>query len=234
MKKVAILGGNKLAKYISIKLRKNKYKTYYLSRKYKINSSFNKTYKVRNYNFDILKKKLNSIKPKVIINLISFTGDDFLKSIKINTLLPIDILKWSIENKAYLVLIGTAAEYGTSNKKIVSERDKLKPNSVYGYTKSLQSIIVNKYYSLFKNEILLLRIFNLSGDIINKDTIIGKVNNFILKNKNKKNKKILKLGDLSSKRDYIDVSRASNIAANLIFKKKNWNLQSWQWKGNIN
>ena len=131
-----------------------------------------------------------------------------------------NLLKWSIEENVYLVLIGTAAEYGITNKKKISENHKLKPNSVYGFTKSLQSILTNKYYKLFNNKILLFRIFNLSGDVSNQDTIIGKVNNFILKNKKSKQYKNINLGDLSSFRDYIDIKKAANIVVRMIVKNK--------------
>ena len=139
---------------------------------------------------------------------------------KINAILPINLLKWSIENNIYLVLIGTAAEYGLVNKKRVSETNSLKPNSVYGFTKSLQSLAISKFHKLYKNRILLFRIFNLSGDISNQNTIIGKVNKFISKNKKTKKMKILKLADLSSMRDYIDVKKAANLMVRLIKKNK--------------
>ena len=218
MNKVVILGGNKLAEYLTIELAKKNFKIYHLTRNYSIKSTIAKSIKIKNYEFNTLRKKLNSIKPQLVINLISFTGDNVFKSIKINTTLPINLLKWSIENNVYLVLLGTAAEYGITRKKTCLENDNLKPSSIYGFSKSLQSLTIKKYYDLFQNKILLFRIFNLSGDILNQNNIIGKVNNFIKKNKNKK--KILKLGNLSSMRDYIDVKLAANIIVKLITKNK--------------
>ena len=220
MKKAAILGGNKLAKYLSIELKKKKFKTYHLSRKDHYTLRYSKSIKVKNYKFKTIRKKLNLIKPELVFNLISFTGDNLIKSIKINTILPNDILKWSIENNIYLILIGSAAEYGlTKNKKILEDK-KLNPNSVYGLSKSLQSLIVKSYLNLFKNKTLLFRIFNLSGDISNHNTVIGKVNNFILRNKKKKIKKILRLYDLSSKRDYIDTEDAAKIIIKMVTKNR--------------
>ena len=69
-------------------------------------------------------------------------------------------------------------------------------------------------------KILLFRIFNLSGDVSNQDTIIGKVNNFILNNKKSKQYKNINLGDLSSFRDYIDIKKAANIVVRMIVKNK--------------
>ena len=220
MKIAAIIGGNKLAEYLSIELKNKKYKVYHLTRRFYKNKSFNKTIEIKSYNFRNLKKNLETVKPDLIINLVSYTKKNLIKSMKINTILPINLLKWSIENNIYLVLIGTAAEYGLVNKKKVSETNSLKPNSVYGFTKSLQSLAISKFYKLYKNRILLFRIFNLSGDISNQNTIIGKVNNFIEKNKKTKKMKILKLGDLSSMRDYINIEKAANLMVRLIKKNK--------------
>ena len=220
MKKAAIIGGNKLAEYLSIELRKKNFSVFFFSRTQIRNKSFNKIIKIKNYNFKNLSKSLNLVKPDLVINLVSYTKINLIKSIKLNTVLPMNLLKWSIEENVYLVLIGTAAEYGITNKKKISENHKLKPNSVYGFTKSLQSILTNKYYKLFNNKILLFRIFNLSGDVSNQDTIIGKVNNFILNNKKSKQYKNINLGDLSSFRDYIDIKKAANIVVRMIVKNK--------------
>ncbi len=220
MKIAAIIGGNKLAEYLSIELRGKKYKVYLLSRKIKKNNSFDKVFKIKNYNFKNLQKSFNLIKPDLIINLVSYTESNLLKSMIINTILPINLLKWTIKKNIYLVLIGTAAEYGLSNNKKISEKTSLRPISVYGFTKSLQSLIINKFYKLYNNKILLFRIFNLSGDVLNQKTIIGKVNNFIEKHKNTKKTKILKLGDLSSMRDYLDIKKAANQMVKLINKNK--------------
>lgn len=220
MKIAAIIGGNKLAEYLSIELKNKRYKVYHLSRQLNKNKHFNKTVKIKSYNFRNLKKNLETVRPELIINLVSYTKKNFITSMKINAVLPINLLKWSIENNIYLVLIGTAAEYGFVNKKKLSETNSLKPNSVYGFTKSLQSLVISKFYKLYKNRFLLFRIFNLSGDISNQNTMIGKVNNFIKKNEKTKKMKILELGDLSSTRDFIDIEKAANLMVRLIIKNK--------------
>ena len=51
MKIVVIIGGNKLAKYLSSELKKKNYKVYYFSRRYNQNNFFNKTIKVKSYSF---------------------------------------------------------------------------------------------------------------------------------------------------------------------------------------
>jgi nucleoside-diphosphate-sugar epimerase len=218
--RAVILGGNNFANYLSIELEKFKFETYHLSRKFKKKLPFKKNIKLINYEFNNFEKKLNEIDPKIIINLISYTGNDLKKAIKINSILPSKIIKYSIKKKISLILIGSSSEYGSTKKKKIPETNILKPISVYGYSKSLQSKRVKKINIKQRKNILLFRVFNLSGNISDKNTLMGKVNNFISRNNKNKKKKILNLGNLSSFRDFIDIVKASKIIVKLIVKKK--------------
>ena len=51
MKKAAIIGGNKLAEYLSIELRKKNFSVFFFSRAQIRNKSVNKIIKIKNYNF---------------------------------------------------------------------------------------------------------------------------------------------------------------------------------------
>ena len=220
MNKAVILGGNKLAFYLSNELQKNNFLTYHLSRKFQKNLDINKFIKLKDYKFENLKKKLKDISPKIVINLISYTGNDLKESIKVNSKLSNKIIKFCLDENFFLVLLGSSAEYGITEKKYITEKQKLNPISPYGFCKSLQSIYVKKLLRVKKNKILLLRIFNLSGDIDNKSTIIGKINNFITKNKKANKRKTLKLGSLSAIRDFIDITKSAKIIISLIIKKR--------------
>ena len=220
MNKAVILGGNKLAFYLSNELQKNNFLTYHLSRKFQKNLDINKFIKLKDYKFENLKKKLKDISPKIVINLISYTGNDLKESIKVNSKLSNKIIKFCLDENFFLVLLGSSAEYGITEKKYITEKQKLNPISPYGFSKSLQSIYVKKLLRVKKNKILLLRIFNLSGDIDNKSTIIGKINNFITKNKKANKRKTLKLGSLSAIRDFIDITKSAKIIISLIIKKR--------------
>ena len=58
MKIAAIIGGNKLAEYLSIELKNKKYIVYHLSRRIYKNKSLYKTIVIESYNFRNLKKNL--------------------------------------------------------------------------------------------------------------------------------------------------------------------------------
>ena len=101
----------------------------------------------------------------------------------------------------------------SQKKKKIHEKTLLKPKSVYGFSKSLQSIYAQYHYLTYGTNFILLRLFNLKGKIFNNKLLIGKINNFIQINKSKKS--VLHLGDLSSYRDYIDVATVARYICRL-------------------
>lgn len=174
---------------------------------------------IKSFNLKSIENKLNSIRPDLIINLINTRDKNLAKCIKINTVIPINIISWVIKNNSFLVLIGSSSEYGNdSKKKKMTENFCLIPDNSYGFSKYILSSVVHSYNKIFHNKILHFRIFNISGDILNRDTLVGKVNYFINKNKNKN--KTLHLGNLSSYRDYIDIKVVAKIVVKMINKKE--------------
>lgn len=219
MKKAVILGGNNLSKYLSKELKKKNYKIFHLIRNEISSNQLSNTVIIKSFNLKSIENKLNSIRPDLIINLINTRDKNLAKCIKINTVIPINIISWVIKNNSFLVLIGSSSEYGNdSKKKKMTENFCLIPDNSYGFSKYILSSVVHSYNKIFHNKILHFRIFNISGDILNRDTLVGKVNYFINKNKNKN--KTLHLGNLSSYRDYIDIKVVAKIVVKMINKKE--------------
>lgn len=220
MNKIVIIGGNYLTVELEKKFKKNSFRTYVLTRKKK-NIFNNCNQYVCNYlNKHQLYRNLEKINPHIIINLVSYYKDNINISFRTNIKLPLNLLSWiAKKNTSKLILIGSAAEYGDffKNRKSTHESSPLKPTSVYALTKTLQSLIFLKFYKKYKSNIILIRIFNLFGKIFNKEILVGKINNFI-KSKNKN--KILKLGNLSSYRDYISIKKAAKMIATISIKAK--------------
>ena len=96
-KKVFIITGNYLALNLAILLKKN-YQIYFILRKKK------KIFK--NYRFFAFKnsenilKKLNEIKPDLIINFASYLNSNINKAYEVNLKIPIILLKWLKNNKS--------------------------------------------------------------------------------------------------------------------------------------
>lgn len=214
-KSIVIIGGNDLAFEISELYKKN-FHVYYLTRKIKKNLKIKNQIKI-NYNNDDIIGYLKKIKPIFVFNFLSVVSDDLEENFKINIDIPIKLLNWVNENNSSrLILTGTSSEYGYKRHKIVSEKSNLSPVNLYGLSKAIQSYLAHFYFKNFKSNFIIIRIFNLKGSIYNKNLLIGKVNNFI--KKNFKKKKILKLGNLSSYRDYIDINYAAKLIFTLSFK----------------
>ena len=135
---------------------------------------------------------------------------------RINIRLSLFLINYFSNKKTRLILIGTAAEYGvTSYKKKLKETDILKPKNYYGLSKSIQSTILLEYSKIISTKSIVLRIFNMYGDIYAKHLLIGKINNNIKKGNN-----LFKLGSLKDFRDYISTEKASRMIIKCLLRAK--------------
>ena len=87
-----------------------------------------------------IQKKLNKIKPEIIINAAAYTKvDDAEKNknlcYKINSLSTKKIAQWSYKNNSLLIYYSTDYVFSGKNKKPYKENDKTKPINVYGKSK---------------------------------------------------------------------------------------------------
>lgn len=214
-KSIVIIGGNDLAFEI-FKLYKKNFYVYYLTRKIKKNLKIKNQIKIK-YNGGEIIGYLQNIKPLFVFNFLSAVSENLEDNYKINIDIPIKLLNWiNKNNNSRLILIGTSAEYGYKRHRVVSEKSNLSPVNLYGLSKAIQSYLADLYFKNFKSNFIIIRIFNLKGNIYNKNILIGKINNFV--KKNYKKKKILKLGNLGSYRDYIDIGYAAKLIFTLSFK----------------
>ena len=71
----------------------------------------------------------------------------------------------SSECKARILLIGSAAEYGAIDEEEnpIAETHPLKPISIYGLTKVLQTQLMDYYYRMHQINIVMARTFNILG-----------------------------------------------------------------------
>lgn len=216
MKNIIIIGGNELALNLINKISK-KFIVSQIVRKKK--NFCKKEYLVKDYNASEVIKILSIEKPDFVFNFVSCRRDNLKWCLYYNVFLSLCLIQWLKKNKnTKLVLFGTSAEYGDSEKKVVSEKDLVNPQSFYGLTKYIQSFLVENFILFYNYNILVLRIFNLKGKIYNPTTLVGKINLFIKKNHLiKKNKKI-NLGNLGSYRDFISLNQTSKIILKLMEK----------------
>jgi nucleoside-diphosphate-sugar epimerase len=212
IKKFNIIGtiSNNLNKYDSLKkLRIKK-----LNKKIKIlKCDFNHKIEIKN----IIKNQL----PDIVINVAGYTKNYSHKtfnkkkgySINVNPLKTIIKSLNKISKKQILYFhIGSSWEY-SQNIQLCNEKSNKKPKIPYGIQK-LRATKILKKISNDKTKIIVLRIFNIFGDLDNKRKIFPYLIN------NLKNNKISTLSSGLQMRDYIHVSDLSNAIKQIIKNKK--------------
>ena len=151
------------------------------------------------------------IKPEKIYHLAgSFSNNydiDYANNVLATKNILDSILKLKVSCR--VLLVGSAAEYGFIQEEDnpVTEDHPLNPVSIYGLTKVYQTHLMKFYCQVHNLDIVMARPFNLLGKNISPKLFIGRIYQQIAEYKSGKIDKII-LGDLQTKRDYIDVLEA--------------------------
>jgi GDP-4-dehydro-6-deoxy-D-mannose reductase len=151
------------------------------------------------------------IKPERIYHLAGSFTNDYAVDYANNVISTRNILESILKTKitCRVLLIGSAAEYG-----LIKEEDNplredhlLNPVSIYGLTKVYQTHLMQFYCQVHNLDVVMARTFNLLGKKISNRLFAGRIYQQIEEYKSGKIDKII-LGDLQSRRDYIDVQEA--------------------------
>jgi len=151
------------------------------------------------------------VKPDTILHLAASFAADFEHAYRINVESSKTILETvsRSDQLTKVILIGSAAEYGhvLADGNPVKETHILQPVSIYGVTKAWQTQLMNLYASLGV-DVAVARIFNLYGRGISQQLFAGSLQaqiDGVLSGE----RETIKLGDLSSTRDYISTKHAA-------------------------
>lgn len=171
-------------------------------------------------NSSLLKKILKKYNPTHILNCIGlFASNDFDLMLKINVNISQSILEYYSENGnsniSKILLIGSAAEYGFPKTLPVLESDPLNPVNYYGLSKVFQTKLAEFYYENYNIPVVIARPFNIIGLNISDKLAYG---SFQKKVQEASNNSIIKTGNLSSFRDYLDVSEVCKMLFTVLFK----------------
>jgi NDP-hexose 4-ketoreductase len=120
---------------------------------------------------------------------------------------------WLLENKPFLIHIGSSSEYTSVGMDVdSSESSECHPISIYGKNK----LVVTKYLinasEQYKFKLCVCRVFNIIGPNMNMKTILGRLYNEIVLN----GKKNIEFRSLASYRDYIDIRDVSSAIIKLV------------------
>lgn len=163
---------------------------------------------------DLVEDLIYKIKPERVYHLAGSFTNTYDVDYPANVLSMKNILDALLKFKitCRVLLIGSAAEYGFINVRDnpINENYPLQPCRIYGLCKVCQTYLMNFYCKVYQMDIVMARVFNLFGDNkrISKQLFIGKVWEQIEKVKKGEISKILVVGNLETKRDYIDVREA--------------------------
>ncbi len=214
--------GKHLVRYL---VRNNLLNDYYV-KGYDINES-PENYPVETQILDLtLKNELEEIiiseKPDYIINLACSTNNnDFESLIKINVNLPKNIIDIIISKKIILkklLLIGSAAEYGSNINLPLTEESELCPVNLYGLSKVYQSKLAEYYFRLHSININVARTFNIFSDDLPANLSIG---SFIKQINDLEDGGTLNVGNLNSKRDFLQIENIIDAYWKILITGKN-------------
>jgi GDP-4-dehydro-6-deoxy-D-mannose reductase len=139
------------------------------------------------------------------------TGD-FDTNLKTNVLAFQNICDSLVQHglTSRVIVFGSAAEYGVVqlNENPVSENQPLKPVSVYGLTKAMQTQLAQYYSRVANIEVVVARLFNLAIPGLSSRLFYGRAE-FLINQFIDGQIDILKFGNLDSQRDYIDLADAA-------------------------
>ncbi len=161
-------------------------------------------------------KKINLKKFDYIINCAAdiYNEKEMFHS---NTLLVYDLLEKYInqKSKAKIIHFGSSGEYGNS-KISPSEKNLLKPNSVYTGTKAAATMLLQSFSSEFKIPCLIIRTFTVYGPYENQSRLIPFIFRSLIKKK--------KLDIYHGYQDYFYIDDLCNIINKIINK---WNIKCY-------
>jgi nucleoside-diphosphate-sugar epimerase len=146
-----------------------------------------------------------------IVNFSGLTHGSPTELFETNVLGPQNILEAVSEllPDARVTLIGSAAEYGETEAVPIKEEHALVPQSLYGLSKQLQTIMV-PYYVKRGIHVNIARVFNVSDGNLPEHSLIGKLHSEIKKVSSGHADKI-ELGSLDGVRDYLDSASISDL-----------------------
>ena len=175
------------------------------------NKAYDESYVCELTNYESVSDLIQETQPDQIYHLAGSFSNDYDIDYANNVLATKNILDTLLKHRVScrVLLIGSAAEYGLVKEEDnpVNEDQPLNPVSIYGLTKVYQTHLMNFYCQVHNLDIVMARTFNLLGKNISDSLFIGRFFQQIEQYKNGDTKKII-LGDLQSKRDYIDVQEA--------------------------
>lgn len=152
---------------------------------------------------------LAQVMPEVVFHLAGVVrGNDLSKLLSVNVLGTDSLLRATsrLTPAPRVVIPGSAAEYGLLDGRTpVDERAPLRPISAYGVSKAAQTLLGLSYAHRQKVPVVIGRVFNITGPGEPPTMLCGGMASQIAASEAGDHPLVLKVGNLSPTRDYVDV-----------------------------
>jgi len=214
--------GTHLVEYLS----SSDYKVWSIDIKYpKHVGNNNKFEKIDFNNEKKLEKFIKTVEPDIVFHIAGLYGTndyrDLYKTNLFNTIILFDVLI-KIKSNPIILVTSSSSIYGNTSPKD-NPIDEIMPfmaTNHYGSSKVCQEIACIQYYLQHKLRIIRARTFNLLGPGMPTSLFASSVAKQIVEIELKKKKEKLYVGNLTSKRDFIDVRDAVKAYLNIILYGK--------------
>jgi GDP-4-dehydro-6-deoxy-D-mannose reductase len=165
-------------------------------------------------NQDKLDHLIQTLKPDWIFHLAGYNGDNPFNLYNINFVGSLYLLE-SVRKRApqsHVVFIGSSAEYGFASPDSfpLTEDYPCRPISAYGISKHATILAGFNYAQSYGLKIVAARPFNIIGPGIPPTLVVGAIIKRIKDSLHNKDKLIIKMGNLDTERDFVDVDDAVN------------------------
>ena len=176
--------------------------------------------------YDNIKKAIARIHPDTIFHLAgTFDCGNLMSLYQVNVIGTEYLFRAAVRlsKKIQIILASSASVYGTvlPEENPVSEEKKVNPVSHYGISKLAMEMIGTMYGQRENNlEVIIARTFNLIGYGLSPILLPGKLAKEIQELSKSQERKTLKVGNISTVRDFIDVRDAVKALALLAIHGK--------------
>lgn len=172
------------------------------------------------HSLDILKKEditplLDEVEPDVIYHLaaqssvaVSWKKPQLTAEINVvGTINVLEALREARKQDSRIILIGSGEEYGYIREGAcpLTEAEPLNPGNIYAATKACQGMLGEIYARAYKMDIIMVRAFNHSGPAQSEIFVISDFCRQIAEIEKGMREPVMKVGNLSARRDFTDV-----------------------------
>jgi GDP-4-dehydro-6-deoxy-D-mannose reductase len=164
-------------------------------------------------------KFVDEVRPAYVLNLVGiFRAESFEQYVAVHVGVAQSICDavrlWDPEIQK-LVLIGSAAEYGSRVSNPVREDAEAQPISEYGLSKLYQTLLCGYFFRNHRLPAVVARTFNILGDGLSPQLSIG---NFVKQIAALRDGGTIRVGNLSTSRDFLNIAEVARRYWQLLIK----------------